>query len=83
MGRCLTDDLLLLDEEEFLEEQLLLQQTGVFSGVEVVDVVTEDGFVSWEGRDNNQCDGDDQESLQGWIERALFSNFHFAQLGEL
>lgn len=66
----LTDQLLLLDEEEFLQKQFLLQQTSVFSGVEVVNVVAKNGLVSGKGRDDNQSNGDDQECLQGLIENS-------------
>lgn len=65
--------LLFLEDEEFLQQQLLLD-LAIFRWVEVVDIVAKDGFVSWKGWDHDQGADEDQESLL--IKKLLIIKFH-------
>ena len=60
----LTDQLLFLQEDDFLQEQFLLDDFIVVCWAQVVNAITENGFISWQSRNDDQCDGDDQEYLQ-------------------
>lgn len=70
----LTDQLLFLEEEEFLQQQFLLDDLAVLTWVEVVNIVAEDWLVGWKCWDDDQGTDDDQESLFSKIIHMSHSN---------